>query len=191
VEETYRARGGRGDALPGAAAVSGRGRVDLRFAVDNDGELYILTKSDGMIRTVVGARAATSLVPTPIAPVPRAGPDVKNQEAAKLTNPVASTPESIAAGKKSYDVNCAACHGNMAQGAVKAGVIISIIEEQGRRQPPDLTDDQWDYGSSDGEIYAVIKKGVPPTMMAGWDGRIPDNDIWNIVNYIRTLAPKK
>ena len=36
---------------------SGRGRVDLRFAVDNDGELYILTKSDGMIRKVVGARA--------------------------------------------------------------------------------------------------------------------------------------
>ena len=79
----------------------------------------------------------------------------------------------------------------MAQGAVKAGVTISIIEEQGGKQPPDLTDGQWDHGSSDGEIYAVIKKGIPPTMMAGWDGRIPDNDIWNIVNYIRTLAAKK
>ena len=39
---------------PGAAAVAGRGRVDLRFAVDNAGELYVLTKSDGMIRQVVG-----------------------------------------------------------------------------------------------------------------------------------------
>lgn len=56
VEEAYRARGGLGDALPGAAGVSGRGRVDMRFAVDNDGELYILTKSDGMIRQVVGAK---------------------------------------------------------------------------------------------------------------------------------------
>jgi hypothetical protein len=28
--------------------------VDMRFAEDNDGELYILTKSDGMIRQVVG-----------------------------------------------------------------------------------------------------------------------------------------
>jgi hypothetical protein len=54
VMETFRARGGRGDALPGAAAVSGRGRVDMRFAEDADGELYILTKSDGMIRQVVG-----------------------------------------------------------------------------------------------------------------------------------------
>jgi hypothetical protein len=28
--------------------VAGRGRVDLGFALDNDGELYILTKSDGI-----------------------------------------------------------------------------------------------------------------------------------------------
>jgi glucose/arabinose dehydrogenase len=51
TEETYRARGGKGEGLPGMAA----GRVDFRFAVDNDGELYILTKSDGMIRKVVSA----------------------------------------------------------------------------------------------------------------------------------------
>ena len=191
VEETYRARGGRGEGLPGAAAVSGRGRVDLRLAVDNDGELYILTKSDGMIRKVVRAKATPSPTTTLSGPGPGTSQDVKSQEAAKLTNPVASTPESIAAGKKAYDANCAACHGNLAQGAVKAGVSISIIEEQGGKQAPDLTDDQWDYGSSDGEIYAVTKKGIPPTMMAGWDGHIPDDDIWSIVNYIRTLAPKK
>jgi hypothetical protein len=56
VEETFHARGGRGDALPGAAAVSGRGRVDVRFAEDSAGELYLMTKSDGMIRQVVGVR---------------------------------------------------------------------------------------------------------------------------------------
>jgi hypothetical protein len=56
AEGTFRARGGQGDALPGAAAVSGRGRVDLRFAEDSAGELYLLTKSDGMIRQVVGVR---------------------------------------------------------------------------------------------------------------------------------------
>ena len=104
---------------------------------------------------------------------------------------MASTPESIAAGKKAYDANCSACHGNLAQGAVKAGTPISIIEEQRGKQPPDLTDDQSDFGSSDGEIYAVIKKGIPPTMMAGWDGRISDSEIWSIINYLRTLAPRK
>jgi glucose/arabinose dehydrogenase len=56
VEQTYRARGGRGETLPGAAAVSGRGRVDVRFAEGSDGELYVLTKADGMIRQVVGMR---------------------------------------------------------------------------------------------------------------------------------------
>jgi hypothetical protein len=68
---------------------------------------------------------------------------------------------------------------------------ISIIEEQRGKQPPDLTDDQWDHGSSDSEIFAVIKRGLPPMMMAGFDGRIPDEDMWNIVNYLRTLRPKK
>jgi mono/diheme cytochrome c family protein len=104
---------------------------------------------------------------------------------------VASTLESIAAGKRAYDANCTACHGNLAQGAVQAGMRISIIEEQRRQQPPDLTDDQWDHGSSDGEIFAVIKRGLLPTMMAGFDGRIPDEDVWSIVNYLRTLSSPK
>jgi glucose/arabinose dehydrogenase len=56
VERTFRARGGTGDTLPGAAPVSGRGRVDLRVAEDNAGELYLLTKTDGMIRQVVGLK---------------------------------------------------------------------------------------------------------------------------------------
>ena len=115
----------------------------------------------------------------------------KNPEAAKLANPVAPTQESLAAGKQAYDTNCAACHGNMAQGAQKAGVAISIIQEQGAKQPPDLTDDQWDHGSTDGEIFTVIKKGIPPTMMAGWGGQLSDTDIWNMVNYLRALAAKK
>ena len=107
---------------------------------------------------------------------------------AAIKNPVASTPESIAAGKKAYDTNCAACHGDRGQGAVKAGTAISIIQEQNGKQPPDLTDTTWDHGGSDGEIYTVIKRGVPPTMMAGWDGRISDTEIWSIVNYLRALA---
>lgn len=168
VERTYRARGGKGQDLPGRGAVSG-GRVDMRFAADNDGELYITTKSDGMIRKVTGARVTTLT-----APAAAAGP-----------------PDALAAGKKSYDTYCAPCHGNAAQGAVKAGIAISIIQEQGGKQAPDLTDAEWDHGASDDEIVAVIKKGIPPTMMAGFDGRISDAEIRQIVAYIRTLAAKK
>jgi glucose/arabinose dehydrogenase len=56
TESVYHNRGGQAEHLPGYARVSG-GRSDIRFAVDSDGELYILTKSDGMIRAIVGATA--------------------------------------------------------------------------------------------------------------------------------------
>jgi hypothetical protein len=49
-EETYRRRGGRAEGLPGRGAVAGPGRLDVRLAEDHDGELYVLTKGDGMIR---------------------------------------------------------------------------------------------------------------------------------------------
>ena len=50
TDSTYIARGGK--TLP-QAMVSG-GRSDMRLAMDASGELYILSKSDGMIRAVVG-----------------------------------------------------------------------------------------------------------------------------------------
>jgi hypothetical protein len=50
----YHARGGKRADLPGRATLAPAGRVDLRFAVDRDGELYLLTKADGMIRVVTG-----------------------------------------------------------------------------------------------------------------------------------------
>jgi len=52
----YHTRGGKIEKLPGRALVSGEGRADAQFAVDAGGELYILTKTDGTIRAVVGAR---------------------------------------------------------------------------------------------------------------------------------------
>ena len=121
----------------------------------------------------------------------RAGQGLNNPRAAALKNPIASTPDSLTAGKRAYDTNCASCHGPMAQGAAKAGIAISIIAEQGGKQPPDLVDAQWDHGSTDGEIFTVIKNGIPPTMMAGWDGRLSDTEIWSIVNYLRALAANK
>jgi hypothetical protein len=51
----YQARGGMDPDLPGQSTVSGPGRADIRFAVDAAGELYLLSKVDGMIRAIVGA----------------------------------------------------------------------------------------------------------------------------------------
>ena len=47
------------------------------------------------------------------------------------------------------------------------------------------------HGAQDGHLFTVIKKGVPPEMvMAAYEEQLSDTDIWNIVNYIRTLAKK-
>jgi glucose/arabinose dehydrogenase len=53
-EIAYHARGGKAEHLPGAERVPG-GRSDIRLAMDASGELYVMTKSDGMIRAIVGA----------------------------------------------------------------------------------------------------------------------------------------
>jgi hypothetical protein len=55
VRAGYHARGGKHPDLPGRAALAPSGRVDLRLAVDGDGELYLLSKADGLIRAVTGA----------------------------------------------------------------------------------------------------------------------------------------
>jgi mono/diheme cytochrome c family protein len=109
-------------------------------------------------------------------------------EAAKLKNPLASTSESIARGQKQFQTLCAGCHGKDAKG----GITISVIEDRGGNPPPDLTDDKWDHGSSDGEIFTVVKKGIAPEFfMAPWEGRISDEEIWNMVNFIKSLSQKQ
>ena len=63
VASEYRARGGTDENLPGSAIVSdltGGGRADIRFAVDAAGELFILSKSDGMIRALAAAPAVVA-----------------------------------------------------------------------------------------------------------------------------------
>ena len=110
-----------------------------------------------MHRHAMFRRAVLSCLAVPVLGAVVLSRQAGNPAAAALQNPVPATPAAIAAGKAAYDENCAACHGPKAEGSVKAGVIISIIQEQGGKQPPDLTDAQWDHGSSDGEIYTAIK----------------------------------
>jgi glucose/arabinose dehydrogenase len=57
TESAYHARGGTASGLPGFAKVPNGGRSDIHFWEDAEGELFIMSKSDGMIRQVVGAGA--------------------------------------------------------------------------------------------------------------------------------------
>jgi len=55
AEAAYHVRGGKSMHLPGLALVSGEGRADAHVAVDAAGELYVFTKTDGMLRVVTRA----------------------------------------------------------------------------------------------------------------------------------------
>ena len=56
-------------------------------------------------------------------------------------------------------------------------------------RPADLVDDEWDHGDTDAAIFKVIREGVPPKYdMDAWEGRITDDDIWNVINFLRDLA---
>jgi mono/diheme cytochrome c family protein len=106
-----------------------------------------------------------------------------NPEAKRVKNPVAATPASIAAGKQTFEKYCRFCHGDDAKG-------------NGPMAPPgshpaNLTDDKWDRGSSDGEIFAVIKEGAAPKFeMKGFNSKLTPQEMWNTVNYVRSLGPK-
>lgn len=91
-------------------------------------------------------------------------------------------------GKNLYVTYCANCHGNSAQGAIKSGFDISIITEKGGKQPPNLTDQAWDHGSSDADIIKFIKEGNPANMMPSFQGSLSDSQIKNVVAYVRSLS---
>jgi mono/diheme cytochrome c family protein len=104
-------------------------------------------------------------------------------EAAAMKNPVKPTAESIAAGKKLYDTQCLSCHGDTGKGDGKMAAAMNPPK------PSDLTDATWKHGSMDGEIFTLIRDGSKGTGMRGFAARMKTEDIWNVVNYLRTLGP--
>jgi mono/diheme cytochrome c family protein len=103
-------------------------------------------------------------------------------EAIKEPNPVKPTPESIEHGKKLYGYDCAMCHG--AAGDGKGDLATDIkLQVDDFRNPKILKD------KTDGEIFYIIKNGQG--QMPGERDRATTNQIWDLVNYIRTFAKKE
>ena len=103
--------------------------------------------------------------------------------AAKIKNPVATSATSVTAGAAAYKKYCSFCHGATAKGNGPLAPKDSM--------PPDLTDAKWEHGSTDGEIFTVISNGGGATSkMIAFKGKMPEQDIWHIVNFLRSLGPK-
>jgi mono/diheme cytochrome c family protein len=111
------------------------------------------------------------------------GAQAKNPEAAKIKNPVKASADSIAAGKTAYGKYCKFCH---AEDATGNGALAPKDTH-----PPNLVDATWDHGSTDGEIFTNIKEGIGPKFdMKPMKTKMMDTDIWNVVNYLHSIAKK-
>jgi len=131
-----------------------------------------------VVALVVSSAFALISVATVRAQLPGGSPAAR-----AVKNPVASTTASVTAGAAAYKKYCAFCHGGAAKGD-------GPLAPQGT-MPADLTDATWVRGSTDGEILAVVMEGAGPKFdMKGFKGKIPDQDAWHIVNFIRSLGPK-
>ena len=103
-------------------------------------------------------------------------------QATPPANPVTPDATSIAAGKKLYASNCASCHGDTGQGDGRAG-------KQLNPQPANLVDATWIHGSTDVEIFLVIRDGVKDTGMKAFGSRMTTHQMWDVVNYLRSIGP--
>jgi len=94
-----------------------------------------------------------------------------------MKNPVKADTESINIGKMLYRKNCASCHGKTGLGdGVKARTLDT--------PSGDFTVEKF-YSQTDGEHFYKTKFGRGD--MPKYDKKIPDEDIWHMVNYMRTF----
>lgn len=98
----------------------------------------------------------------------------------QLTNPIASSPESIAAGRKAFSKYCVACHGVDAKGATP---VAEKLAANGAAL--------WDItltipSRQDGYIYGTIRNGG--INMPSYGPQTTRDERWNIVNYLRSLT---
>lgn len=89
------------------------------------------------------------------------------------------TSMSIATGKNLYDMHCAGCHGSDEDGPTPVG--------RGMLPRTVALDSTTLKTYSDRELFSIIREGVRFTGMPGFLGTEPNEHIWNVVDYLRSL----
>ena len=114
---------------------------------------------------------------------PKKAPECKvPAEAVKVENPVKATAGSIREGRDLFQTQCALCHGKTGDGKGDMVEPMKLVLRD-YRDPAALRD------ISDGALFHVVKKGCE--QMLGEEGRLKENQMWDLVNYIRSLARKE
>jgi len=109
----------------------------------------------------------------------RSGESLTIEAARKLKSPVPFSKTSIARGKVLYARACTECHG--ADGKSQVDVIANAT---------DLTNPKaWKSGTSEGEIFRSIRDGAGEAMPPFAEKVSKEEDLWHMVNYLRSLWP--
>ena len=112
-------------------------------------------------------------------------PDVTATEVSPKTlkNPFAYAENTVRAGLKIYTRQCITCHGKDGKGRTDQVADMPI-------KPVDFTLGKFKFGNTDGELFTVIKHGTKGGMLP-FAATLKDQQIWHLVNYIRSQGPKK
>ena len=102
-------------------------------------------------------------------------------DAATKQNPVKPTAESLARGKHQYTIDCAMCHGKEGDG--KGDVAADL-----KLKMHDYTDAATLKDRTDGELFHIITNGKDQMPPEG--DRVKPEEIWDMVNYLRSFAKK-
>ncbi len=84
-------------------------------------------------------------------------------------------------GKAVFAANCAMCHGDAGKGDGAAGGALTP-------KPRNFTDKAIMSKKTDDDLFKAVTKGVPNTGMAPYEKMLSEDDRWNAVAFIRSLA---
>ena len=105
---------------------------------------------------------------------------LSREDAQKLKSPVAYSKKSIDRGRVIFMQNCTMCHGE--NGKAEGSLVADAT---------DLTSPKlYKSGSSEGEIFRSIRDGAGDQMPAFKSQLDSETDVWNLVNFIRSLWPE-
>lgn len=108
-----------------------------------------------------------------------------------VSSPIPVSEKSIAAGKIAYQkLECASCHGS--DGTGKDAVATDLTDEWGNHLLATNLTQPWLFrgGSSSADIYLRLKTGIDGTPMPSYEATANDQDLWNVANYLGSLARK-
>ena len=110
---------------------------------------------------------------------------------ATLLAPANALAGDAEAGKTTYTTNCVSCHGETGKGDGPVGQVLQPPPRDFAAGDFQLDGDGDGTPGTDADLKAVIAKGAGAfggnQMMAAWSGLLSDEDIDNVVAYIRTL----